>query len=331
MKFFTEPNGLFIIEIPINWQYVNVAAEIGEKSPYSFQHYENSNSSFQISCYPQPKDFPNKVASQSSNKDNLKFVRQRMDDKEFNIHLWFANVEDHYLMVKFIYDAGKEFTEEIQDELKKVEQALATLEFLTGEKRQLALQVDKYEKFMASLAASFDLRQKAMENVSLIEVVIITANQIDAYLRMAIVLAKQLKEKTSMIDIELLVQEKGDRPVMEKEIYQKAMTYGIIDEVLFDRLFELYGERNKVVHRFIISDFKTRDLMKITLEYDGICEDVRLKLREIEDTQFHQKIGMHGNRNPHESPSVTDVQLLFSQVNDKHLNREFFRKIDGSL
>ncbi len=52
-KHWTEPNGIFIINIPANWQYKNAVFEnIEEKSPYSFEQYENSAGCFQLSCYP---------------------------------------------------------------------------------------------------------------------------------------------------------------------------------------------------------------------------------------------------------------------------------------
>jgi hypothetical protein len=51
MKYFTEPKGIFIIKIPVEWQYKNVAVGIDEISPFSFELYENNTGAFQISCY----------------------------------------------------------------------------------------------------------------------------------------------------------------------------------------------------------------------------------------------------------------------------------------
>ena len=50
MKDWTEPNGIFILNTPINWQYRNTAVEgYKNESPYSFEPYENSLGCFQIS------------------------------------------------------------------------------------------------------------------------------------------------------------------------------------------------------------------------------------------------------------------------------------------
>jgi hypothetical protein len=44
MKYFTNPEGKFVIKIPIEWQYMNVAVGHEEISPYSFQLYEGKHS-----------------------------------------------------------------------------------------------------------------------------------------------------------------------------------------------------------------------------------------------------------------------------------------------
>src|SRR6185312_6586430 len=164
--------------------------------------------------------------------------------------------------------------------------------------------------------------------LSLIELLIIIANQIDAYLRMAIVMKKQLQDKTNRIDIALLYQGENDNPIMERKIYKQAKDLGIISQDTFDKLEKLYEERNKVVHRYIISEFKTRYLYEIVYEYDNICETVRLCLKSVEDQQFSEGFGIHGNgRNPNEEPTDNDINVMYSQVNDKHLIKDLFRTI----
>jgi hypothetical protein len=291
--------------------------------------YENSIGAFQISCYSDNEKPINKtIKIQQPDINNLEFVKARMDDEEFNMHLWYAVVDDHVFMAKYIYDVSKENEPEIKNELEKVELALSTLELISPDKRRLAVEMDKYEKFMTSLAASFDLKKKAIENKSLIELLIIIANQIDAYLRMSLVMKKQLKDKTNNIDIALLFQDENDQPVLERKIYRQAKDLGIINQKTYDKLEELYKERNKVVHRYIISKFKTRYLFQIVYEYECICEIVRLALKKIEDLQFNEGIGIYGNgRNPNDEPNENDIKILFSQVNDKHLIKELNRKI----
>jgi hypothetical protein len=329
MKFFIDPDGKFVMKIPIEWQYKNIAIGHEQVSPFSFQLYEKPVGAFQISCYSNKEKQLNKtVEVQKFNSNNLQFMTRRMDGGGFNVHLWYAIVEDHMFMANYIYDSAKEQNPAIATELEKVELALSTLELLSIDKRPLAIEIDKYEKFIASLAASFDLKSKAIKNESLIELLIIIANQIDAYLRMAIVMKKQLADKTNRINMQLLFQGENDPPIMERKVYRQALDIGIIDQCIFDKLENLYKERNKVVHRYIITEFKTRFLYQIAYDYELVCETVRQALKEVEDLQFREGVGIHGNgRNPDEEPTESDRQFIFSQINDKHLIEELYRQV----
>ena len=329
MKYFTEPNGKFIIHIPTEWQYSNLAVGHEEVSPFSFQLYSDPVGAFQISCYSkEEKQINPNIKPQSFDARHLVFLKRRMDGEGFNVHLWFAAVEDHFFMAKYVYDTLRQNDSEVKEEMIKVESALASLQLLSPEKRKLAIELDKYEKFMASLSASFDLKNKALENESLIELLVIIGNQIDAYLRMALVMKKQLADKTNLIDITLLFQGENDTPIMERKIYSQAKEANIIDGEMLDKLEMLYKQRNKVIHRYIISEFKTRYLYEIIAEYEAICEKVRLALQAIENLQFKEQIGIHGNaRNPQDHPSQEDINMLYSQINDKHLVRHLYREV----
>ena len=328
MKYFTEPNGQFMIKIPIEWQYANVAARYEEVSPFSFQLYEEHVGAFQISCYPteeNPLDYRGLV--QKADTQNLKFIKSSLPDKDFAIHLWFAVVEDHAFMAKYIHDIKRSNDPKVIAELEKAESSLSTLVYISPDKRKTVIDNNRYDNFIASLLASFDLKNKAQLTNSHIEFLIITASQIDAYLRMSIVLTIQLERKTNTIDSTLLYQDKHDKPILERAIYKRSYEMGIIDLVVYDKLEYLYKQRNKIVHQYIISDFKTRELSNIVAEYDAVCELVRNKLQVIEKQQEEQNIGIYGNRNPYEVPNEEDLKLAHSQVNDKHLIKRLNRKI----
>ncbi len=329
MKWFTHPEGKFVIQIPTEWQYNNVAAGYEEKSPFGFVLYADPIGAFQISCYSESEQPLNKTAKvQKANTNNLDFVELRMDGGGFNVHVWGVTVEDYTFLAKYIYDTDKENNTLVLEELKKTRKALSTVQLISKDKRKLAHDLDKYEKFMASLAASFDLKSKAIKKESLIEFSIIVANQIDAYLRLSLVMDEQLKEKTDLIEISLLHQGKTDPPIMERKIYKQALDSEIIDEDLFKHLESLYRERNKMVHRYIISEFRTRDLYQIAMDYETQCEKVRLIMRDLEERQFKEKIGIYGSgRHPHDEPTIKYIQVLLSQVNDKHLLLDLNRKI----
>jgi hypothetical protein len=328
MKYFTEPNGKFVFELPIEWQYKNVLIGYEECSPFSFELYNNPIGAFQISCYPIKNINSNQNnIKQEADKDNLEFTTQRMDDDDFNCHLWFCAVDDHAFIAKYIYQKKRENIPRIKKELKKVEKTLSTLMFISTKNRKLALELDRFEKFHFSLAASFDLKYQAIKNNSLIELIVIIANQIDAYLRLSIMMAKQLKNKNNDIDQKYFYQGDSDKAIMERAIYKEALVMDIITNELFQKLESVYKKRNKIIHRYIISDLRTRDLKVIASDYEDICEEVRLKLAALEKLQFSEKIGIHATLDPARKKDQNHEKLVFSGVNDKHLIRKFKREI----
>ena len=329
MKWFTEPNGKFVIKIPIEWQYKNLAAGIEEKSPFCFHTYEKANWSFQISCY---SDYQLKqninIENQPAGKPNIRFITSFLGDDEYRTKLWFASLADHSFIIKYVYDVADENSLDLKERLETIENVLSTLQLLPENHRSKAVELDKYDKFMASLAASFDLRNNALECGAVIELIVIIANQIDAYLRMALMLKQQLDEQSDRIDIVLLFQGENDPPMMERAIYKKALSENIISQALFANLELLYKERNKIIHRYIITDFKTRTTYHVAADYEDIAEQVRDALSKVEERQANEKIGIYKAGLPDmDNVPEEEKRLVYSRVNDKHLVKGLSRKI----
>lgn len=329
MKYFTHPEGIFEIKIPLDWHYKNEVAGIGNESPFSFELFEEANGCFQISCYHKSeKPLNPSLPKHDYNTTNLKFIPAELpDSSEFKILLWATIAGDYFFMAKYIYHPNEVDTKVVEEQLVKVESSLATLMCLSEDRREFAIGFDRFEKFNASLGASFDLKMKAMKNLSFIELIIISANQIDAYLRLCIVFKFQIEENSLLFKLEYLFQGEKDKPLMEKKIYDKAKEINIISEEQHAKLYLLYDRRNKVVHRYIITDIKTKELLDIGYEYELLCEEIRLVLRDIETEQFDKKIGYHGQKDPHRGKDKNHVDELFSMVNDKHFYKEFHRDI----
>lgn len=330
MKYFTAPNGKFVIKVPVEWQYKNGIHKMEHASPFSFQLYDKPVGAFQISCYPiGERNFDPSIPIQKADTANLKFEESKMADDEFTCNLWFCRVEDHYFLAKYIFDPKKDDPTLIDKERRKAIEALSTLELISVERRTMATNTDKYEKFVAALAASFDLKNHAIESEAYIELIIIIANQIDAYLRQSLLMKKQLDLKTNEIDIAFLHQGDEDKAITERQIYKMSKDHGLVTQVLFDKLEALYKKRNKIVHRYIISDLNTAELLDIYDGYDVVCEEVRVVLKGIEDLQFKERIGIHGGqRDPREEHSEEAINFLMSLVNDKHLLTGLKRGID---
>lgn len=329
MKHWTEPKGIFLIQIPTEWQYRNPAVEgVEEASPFSFEPYENTVGCFQISCYPLEKLAPQLAEDYPNGVPRLEWRHSRMDDSEFCAHIFFGALADQALIVKYIYDADLDNDERIERELRVVEDILKSLVVVPPNDRKLASDMDKFDRFEGALAASYDLLNNAIESESFIEVIAISTNQIDAFLRLSIVIATQLENETDEIQIKYLHQSDNERGIMERKIFEDALKYNIITEEIYEELASLYRLRNRVIHRYIISDIKTRDLPHIAAKYLEVADKVRLALRDLENKQKECNFGVYGKKFGKVSlPDDKTIKRLHAKVNDKHLIGKFTRKV----
>lgn len=328
-KHWTEPNGVFIVNIPVGWQYRNAAIEgLEDKSPYSFEAYDDSVGCFQLSCYPlsEKGTYPNFLFQKSNSK--IEWLESRMDDFEFDMYLWHAQVDYHICMAKCIYSAIDRNQAKVQDLIKQVKESLDTFRLIPIGDRNQAVNFNKYENFIGSLASSYDLRERAIESKSYIEIIAVVSNQIDAFLRMSILLKRQILEDTNKIEIKYLFQGDTERGIIERKIYKEAKELNIVDQEIFDELNDLYDLRNRVIHRYIISHLKTADIADISVKYFFLSEKINQILKTIEEDQIEQGIGIYGNGYTKDyEPTENDQKIAFSMANDKHLLKDFQRKI----
>jgi uncharacterized protein YutE (UPF0331/DUF86 family) len=329
MKHWTEPNGNFIVNIPIEWQYKNAVFEnIEEKSPYSFEPYEDSLGCFQLSCYPLSEEKINPVFPIQKNNSKLKWFESRMDDKEFDVLLFHAQVDDLLCMAKYIYSSKNRNDRKINEQINKVKQALDTFRVIPQNERELAGKLDKHDNFLESLTASYDLLNEAYKSESYIEIIVILANQIDAFLRSAIILKNQIVKQTNDIDVKYIFQHDDERGINERKIYEEAFKIEILDDEIFKELNDLYDLRNRVIHRYIISFLKTRDIVKIASKYSVLNEKIRLILKPYEEMQYGKGFGVYGTGYDKEDVlDDTDCRRASSWANDKHLIKKMKRKI----
>lgn len=321
MKLFTGSSGKFQMFIPIEWEYKNPSFYSNEQAPESFEKYTKMIGAFQISCKPVNKHISDLISLynltiHNSSESTLHFKEIFAKNKGLNIHTWMSAVDDHFFLATYIYGKKKS-----KKELNSVKKTLKTIKFIKPQYRNQVIALDRFDHFMASMAATIDLRNRALESRSFIEYVVLSANNIDALLRLSIILTNQLEQKNKNIDTSYLFQGKEDKPIWEKEIYKKALSKKIISNELFDKLYKLYEERNKVVHRYIITDIRTKDLRNIALKYSEIEDTVSTIVGELEQKQFKEKVGIYGTESPPER-KIKGIELkrLRYQVRDKHGN-----------
>lgn len=329
MKHWTEPNGHFIVNIPIEWQYKNVVfSDFNEESPFSFELYENPLGCFQLSFYPLLEKGANSNFPIQKSNSKIKWLASRMDDKEFDMLLFHAQVDDLLCMAKYIYSAELRNDERILEQIEKVKSVLDSFIVIPQKDRVLAKNLNKHDNFLSSLGASYDLLNNAFESESYIEIIVILANQIDAFLRSSIILKEQLENETNDIDVKYIFQADDERGINERRIFKKALELKIIDDQTFTELNDLYNLRNRVIHRYIISFIKTRDIVKIAYDYLILSKKIRLVLKSYEVKQFGKGFGIYGRGyNEQDGINETDYRRVYSWANDKHLIEKLKRKL----
>ncbi|HAL82938.1 MAG TPA: hypothetical protein DCO83_12465 [Mucilaginibacter sp.] len=106
---------------------------------------------------------------------------------------------------------------------------------------------------------------------------------------------------------------------MERKIYQIVLDRNIIDQNTFGKLELLYKERNKVIHRYIITDIRTADVVRIAQEYQTVEETVDKIVNGLEMQQYKSKVGINnGEAAPGERLVGDELQALQTRIRDKH-------------
>ncbi len=182
----------------------------------------------------------------------------------------------------------------------------------------------RLEQFMDGFAAASQLLSRAGHNGFLVEYVCLATSVIDAMLRIGLILQHQVKNQTDEILDELLFQDQGDKGIPEREIYREALKQHIINKELFDNLEELYQKRNRIVHRYIISDITTVQVLDIAIQYENIIPVVSKEIGELEKMQMKLGVGM----------TVTGPEVTRSHINEmmarKHCDPSLTREFQGN-
>lgn len=189
---------------------------------------------------------------------------------------------------------------------------------------------DKFENFMKGFSAARLLLNRAADNGYFIEYVCLATSFVDGLLRTALILQHQLETKTSDILDDLLYQADEDKIIFEREIYSRVLQAGIITQSLFEELEFLYNERNKVVHRYIISEITTEQVLHIALRYDKLIPEVADSVRKLEDEQIRTGIGMTVSSGQ-VPPSIrgSGKAQIHKLAAEKHGNPNLAKKLNG--
>ena len=150
----------------------------------------------------------------------------------------------------------------------------------------------KIDQFMDGFVGAAELLQRAAQNGFFIEYICLAASVIDGALRIGLILQHQLQTQSSEPLEDLLLQTETDPIVSEREIYRRAARDAVIDSGLSHKLEDLYSMRNRVVHRFIISEITTQQVLQIATEFEQTLAAVNAAVGLLEAKQVELSVGM---------------------------------------
>ena len=70
------------------------------------------------------------------------------------------------------------------------------------------------------------------------------------------------------------------------------MSLDVITDTVHKLLFNLYEDRNRVIHRFIISEITLAEVEQIAYQYYFLREDIKVTIDDIETEQLRLNVGM---------------------------------------
>lgn len=150
----------------------------------------------------------------------------------------------------------------------------------------------KLSNFINGVGATRILLQRSHKEGFLIEALVLYATLVDGFCRIALVLKQQIDTKSSDFNTKYIYQDNDKDYLSERSIYKLAFEKSILDQGLLDEVNALYEFRNKVIHRFLISEIEYSHLGLVLDRYELVYQRLRNIVYGLESEQIHKGIGM---------------------------------------
>lgn len=297
MKRFVDDNGTFDICVPSTWKYF-----LHNEKVHTFQEYEVWKSdSFQISIQPKNEEINQRFRNMCEKLDSVeinkkKFYKHPEDENDgLTTKSWTAIINDRIVLFTLTHLVSPDEDldpRSIEEKIDEIHEIIKSFKLIPPERSETTLNSFRFEMFLKSIGATAYMLNKAVGNHSFIEATCLLASQIDGLLRTGIILQNQINNKNTVIEKEWIYQGVNDRKKSEKDIYKKAKELGVLDEVTFDELHKLYEDRNRVIHRFIISEITLAEVENISYEYYQVQQKISSIIYDIESKQIELGVGM---------------------------------------
>lgn len=168
--------------------------------------------------------------------------------------------------------------------------------------------------FLSGIGAAHNMLTDAIEQKrSFIEQVCLSATLIDGLLRLSLVMKQQLDTNNGIVDSMLLYQGKRQKKfISERKVYERASNEKIITKAIYKKLNILYNQRNIIVHRYLISDIKTKEVIQISDQYIQLYLIINKRHRFVHNKLVDRNIGM--------------ARLFIDNPSDEEIHGQIMRK-----
>lgn len=290
MKKFIDNEGLFEIKVPSNWVYSLNAGKVHTFTECESSTFEILQISF-MDFYEKDKKYDFEKLNGITIGKYLFYCSPDIEDEESIFKSWISCIDSK--LVRFTLTVSKNINEILlSQKTKVVHNVIEEFKFIEESERVSKVNSYRFSMFIKGVAAASLILRKAVRNGSFIEATCLITNNIDALLRTGIVLKQQIILSNSVIDNEWIYQGPNDKRKTEKDIYKKSKEMGIIDEKISNELDNLYNYRNKIVHRFIISEITVAEIEKTVYGYYALQKRINEIIFNIESQQIKLNVGM---------------------------------------
>lgn len=332
MKKFIDEKGIFEISVPATWKYTLIDGKI-----HTFQEYQIWKSdAFQISiCDLETEEERSRFLS-IHETDKKKSIGEKeccfasdSDSGDFKVNTWVAMYDSKMVIFTFTNPVNPDpdlDCRTMEDKITLAETCIKSFKLIDATYSKSKIDSYRFEMFLQGVGATSLILSNAISNKAFIEATCILASQIDALLRTGIILKKQIDNSNSDIDVEWIYQGLSDKKKSEKDIYREALNLGIIDNDTLDKLYILYNDRNRVIHRFIISEITLAEVEEIAYKYNEQSKLINEIIFDLEREQIKNNVGMTRTSKKGEN---NDEDSSFGFIKGKIGINEYFERIDG--
>ncbi|NDV47888.1 hypothetical protein D0T49_12605 [Paludibacter sp. 221] len=298
MKRFIDEKGTFEITVPATWKYF-----LDKGKVHTFQDYQIWKSdTFQLSI--NELDTDEKKNNFDKNCNFLKTEKIHNENYfslpdstggEFTVKSWMKRIDSKMVMFTLTYSNNPDpelDNRTLDEKISIVHSAIKSFRLIDTAQRNSTVNSYRFEMFLQGVGATSLILSNAISNKAFIEATCILASQIDALLRIGIVLKNQINNNNKDIEIEWIYQGLTDKKKSEKDIYKKALEIGIIDQSISNELYVLYDDRNRVIHRFIISEITLAEVEGIAYKYYKKQQKINKIIYDLETEQIEKNVGM---------------------------------------